>query len=804
MLEKNITYLRKQKGLTQEQLAKELGVSRQTIVKWEKGIVVPDTYNLIEISKFFSVKVQELITTEIGFAINVSTSESDSEQDFSKEKIVLGKSSKIEKRKSHNWKLLSIVTFAIIVATAIGAVLFKDDLAHLLNKNTDNTNLGNGNENTDLDVIMNEENVAMISAGRNFSVFMDNDGDLTGYGENTYKQLNFEDWTDIKEVSAGGFHTLGLKKDGTVLATGYNEYNQLDVKSWKEIEHVSAGRYHSMGLKSDGSVLCVGGETKYNQCDISSWSNIIQVSAGRYNSYGLKEDGTVLTTSNNDYGQANVSGWSDIVQVSSGTYHVLGLKSNGTVVCVGGQKGDNVCDVSTWSNIIQVVGAGYHSIGLKRDGTVIAVGNNDKGQLNVSDWNNVISISGGRYHTIGLTDEFTFLSVGLINRQADNNENKEEPELEEKTDSSGLIKFRHIGSSGYLDVLIHESGNGISDLKYLRDQYRLEFKSNKKSFLLKITTKENLEYIEQFTNQSKDSNSVIKDIYEEILEVIKVDQNGHENQVLSISIAEIIDDSDFNKGTTNWISVSDKYIVKDDFSRLFQSFGQVDVRSNGDLYTIYPGRFDISRYKTGTDLDLTYGFDYSYHLSDKLDSQHSNGAVLNIHSFVSSVNWSQWSSNLPHDFELNKTYYACNSVYSLDNTGTLIDSNTKLITTCAPFSLKSADFGLVLHPGMNNNGELKFDFAREWMYSKSNNNFIVEFVIKDLNYSSEAEKIITPNDKAFVIDVINELKDNLVINESSPEEFSVDITITALGVGDYLASVPFEFSLTLKKADFDK
>ena len=230
MLEKNITYLRKQKGLTQEQLAKELGVSRQTIVKWEKGIVVPDTYNLIEISKFFSVKVQELITTEIGFTINVSTSESDSEQDFSKEKIVLDKSSKIEKRKSHNWKFLSIVTFAIIVATAIGEVIFKDDLARLLNKNTDNTNLGNGNENTDLDVIMNEENVAMISAGRNFSVFMDNDGELTGYGENTYKQLNFEDWTDIKEVSAGGFHTLGLKKDGTVLATGYNEYNQLDVK----------------------------------------------------------------------------------------------------------------------------------------------------------------------------------------------------------------------------------------------------------------------------------------------------------------------------------------------------------------------------------------------------------------------------------------------------------------------------------------------------------------------------------------------------------------------------------------------
>ena len=45
---KNIIYLRKKYKLTQEELGKKLNVSRQTISKWEKGEVVPDSYNLID------------------------------------------------------------------------------------------------------------------------------------------------------------------------------------------------------------------------------------------------------------------------------------------------------------------------------------------------------------------------------------------------------------------------------------------------------------------------------------------------------------------------------------------------------------------------------------------------------------------------------------------------------------------------------------------------------------------------------------------------------------------------------------
>ena len=56
--------LRKLKGLSQEELGEQLGVSRQTISKWEKGSAYPDMLNLMTISEFFGVTADELINGE--------------------------------------------------------------------------------------------------------------------------------------------------------------------------------------------------------------------------------------------------------------------------------------------------------------------------------------------------------------------------------------------------------------------------------------------------------------------------------------------------------------------------------------------------------------------------------------------------------------------------------------------------------------------------------------------------------------------------------------------------------------------
>ena len=57
-LSEKLQELRKEKGLTQEELAEALFVSRTAISKWESGRGVPNIESLKAISKFFSVSIQ--------------------------------------------------------------------------------------------------------------------------------------------------------------------------------------------------------------------------------------------------------------------------------------------------------------------------------------------------------------------------------------------------------------------------------------------------------------------------------------------------------------------------------------------------------------------------------------------------------------------------------------------------------------------------------------------------------------------------------------------------------------------------
>lgn len=56
--------LRKQKNLTQEQLAEQLYVSRTAISKWESARGYPSIDSLKEISKFFSISLDDLLSGE--------------------------------------------------------------------------------------------------------------------------------------------------------------------------------------------------------------------------------------------------------------------------------------------------------------------------------------------------------------------------------------------------------------------------------------------------------------------------------------------------------------------------------------------------------------------------------------------------------------------------------------------------------------------------------------------------------------------------------------------------------------------
>ena len=64
MIGKRILHLRKENGLSQEELAAKLTVSRQAISKWELSESVPDTENIVQLSQLFGVSTDFLLLDE--------------------------------------------------------------------------------------------------------------------------------------------------------------------------------------------------------------------------------------------------------------------------------------------------------------------------------------------------------------------------------------------------------------------------------------------------------------------------------------------------------------------------------------------------------------------------------------------------------------------------------------------------------------------------------------------------------------------------------------------------------------------
>jgi len=64
-LSDNLKKIRKENNLSQEELAEKLGVSRQSVSKWESGTSYPEMDKLLQIAKIFNVNIDELLNQDI-------------------------------------------------------------------------------------------------------------------------------------------------------------------------------------------------------------------------------------------------------------------------------------------------------------------------------------------------------------------------------------------------------------------------------------------------------------------------------------------------------------------------------------------------------------------------------------------------------------------------------------------------------------------------------------------------------------------------------------------------------------------
>lgn len=63
MLHENLKKFRKQKGFTQEELAAQLHVVRQTVSKWEQGLSVPDAQTISRLAEIYEIPISDLLGT---------------------------------------------------------------------------------------------------------------------------------------------------------------------------------------------------------------------------------------------------------------------------------------------------------------------------------------------------------------------------------------------------------------------------------------------------------------------------------------------------------------------------------------------------------------------------------------------------------------------------------------------------------------------------------------------------------------------------------------------------------------------
>ena len=66
-ISEKIYNLRKEKGLSQEAFAEALGVSRQSVSKWESGKAIPDSAKILALSQLFDVSTDFLLKDEQEF-----------------------------------------------------------------------------------------------------------------------------------------------------------------------------------------------------------------------------------------------------------------------------------------------------------------------------------------------------------------------------------------------------------------------------------------------------------------------------------------------------------------------------------------------------------------------------------------------------------------------------------------------------------------------------------------------------------------------------------------------------------------
>ena len=113
--------LRKQKGLSQEELANRLNVSRQTVSKWEVGDSTPDLEKLVAMSDMFGISLDELVLDKAPEpTLEAQAPKADLYTDI-KENVLTEDNKKKAKK---GLKIAAIIAGVVVLIDAVSFIIF--------------------------------------------------------------------------------------------------------------------------------------------------------------------------------------------------------------------------------------------------------------------------------------------------------------------------------------------------------------------------------------------------------------------------------------------------------------------------------------------------------------------------------------------------------------------------------------------------------------------------------------------------------------------------------------------------------
>ena len=111
---KFIAECRKQKNLTQMQLAEKLGITDKAISKWERSIAMPDTSIMLELCDILGISVNELLSGE---KISMENNNQKNEQ------LLLDMAKELEKKNETIWNAMWIIMTVSILGLIGGLAI---------------------------------------------------------------------------------------------------------------------------------------------------------------------------------------------------------------------------------------------------------------------------------------------------------------------------------------------------------------------------------------------------------------------------------------------------------------------------------------------------------------------------------------------------------------------------------------------------------------------------------------------------------------------------------------------------------